>query len=342
MEPIPLVRKAALAPAVSYLTGEGIPVRHHLRRAGLSHPSLEDLESLISLHQVCDFLSSVARSEGIEDLGFRIAGHQGIESLGTYGRLIAQSLAMHEATQISREFVASYNSGLRISLERHGDQVRYCQKYAEDLPRDQITEIVHLGLMNAMSQAYNLVGEDWQVNRIELASDPIDLTKYFPGLADVPVAFQQPFTSVWVHQSVMSAPVRRFDTSAHTLRHGEDLESYLESGPSMDPVGQLEQVIESLLNHPTVSVRLTASIIGTSPRTLQRRLTDQGTSFSRLLQAVRFRKGQQLLEDPKMPLKEIANRLGYTDLANFMRAFKRWTGVGPSQFRRLHYERAQE
>ena len=38
-----------------------------------------------------------------------------------------------------------------------------------------------------------------------------------------------------------------------------------------------------------------------------------------------------------MPLKEIAKRLGYTDLANFIRAFKRWTGVGPTDFRQLHY-----
>jgi AraC-like DNA-binding protein len=37
-----------------------------------------------------------------------------------------------------------------------------------------------------------------------------------------------------------------------------------------------------------------------------------------------------------MPLKEIAKWLGYTELANFIRAFKRWTGVGPNEFRRLH------
>jgi AraC-like DNA-binding protein len=251
-------------------------------------------------------------------------------------------LTIHEAIQISRELIASYNSGLHIWLERQGDQVRYCQKYTKELPRERITEIVQLGLMNAMSQAYDLVGSHWQVKRIELASDPVDLTMYFPELANVPVAFAQPFTSVWVHQSVMTAPVRSFDVSADKLRDGFNLDFYLKSGPSSDPIGQLEQAIQSVLNHPRMSVRLAASIIGTSVRTLQRQLTEQDTSFSRLLQAIRFRMAQQLLEDPKMPLKEIANRLGYTDLANFMRAFKRWTGLGPSQYRRLHYEPEHE
>ena len=99
---------------------------------------------------------------------------------------------------------------------------------------------------------------------------------------------------------------------------------------------QLEQVIESVLDQPAVNLQLTASIIGTSPRTLQRRLTEQDQSFSRLLQAVRFRTAQRLLCDRAMLLAEIARRLGYADSANFIRAFKRWTGVGPNEFRKLH------
>ena len=87
-----------------------------------------------------------------------------------------------------------------------------------------------------------------------------------------------------------------------------------------------------------MSLGLTAAIIGASARTLQRRLAERGLSFSRVLQGVRFRNAQELLRDPRLPLTEIAKRLGYTDPANFIRAFKRWTGVGPSEFRRLQYE----
>jgi hypothetical protein len=211
MKPIPLVRKAALAPAVSYLAGEGVPVHRYLGEAGLSVPSPESHETLMPLHQLCGFISSVARAEGIDDLGFRIGGHMGTESLGAYGRLTAQSLTIHESIQLSRAFIASYNSGLQIWLEHHGDQVRYCQKYVENLPRGRITEVVHLGLANALASSGYGGGAGWQLNRIELASDPIDLSRYFPELAEVPASFGQPFTSLWVNTSVMSAPIRRLD-----------------------------------------------------------------------------------------------------------------------------------
>jgi AraC-like DNA-binding protein len=102
-------------------------------------------------------------------------------------------------------------------------------------------------------------------------------------------------------------------------------------------MGQLEQAIESVMGHPDMNLRLTAAISGMSTRTLQRRLTERGLSFSRLLQRVRFRNAQELLQDRGMTLTAIATRLGYTDVANFIRAFKRWTGVGPNDYRRLHY-----
>ena len=82
VESIPLFREVTLTPAISCVAEEGVSVERHLRRAGLSTPSPETIETLVPLHQVCDFLSSVARAEGICDLGLRIAGQQGIDHLG--------------------------------------------------------------------------------------------------------------------------------------------------------------------------------------------------------------------------------------------------------------------
>lgn len=136
----------------------------------------------------------------------------------------------------------------------------------------------------------------------------------------------------------MSAPIHRHGDSDYPHVDAEARDSFLESGPASTPIGQLEQAIESVLNQPGVNLQLIAAITGTSARTLQRRLAEHSTSFLHRLQAIRFRNAQRLLRDSTMPLKEIAQRLGYTNQSNYIRAFKHWTGVSPSEFRRLHYE----
>lgn len=71
-----------------------------------------------------------------------------------------------------------------------------------------------------------------------------------------------------------------------------------------------------------------------SARTLQRRLEDEGTRFAELLEAVRERMARAALANDALALAEIAARLGFADLATFSRAFKRWTGKPPGQWRR--------
>ena len=78
-----------------------------------------------------------------------------------------------------------------------------------------------------------------------------------------------------------------------------------------------------------------ASAMKMSGRTLQRRLEDEGVRFSVLLDEVRERIAKKLLLDHALPLAEIGYRLGFSDLATFSRAFKRWTGVPPGAYRRM-------
>jgi AraC-like DNA-binding protein len=71
-----------------------------------------------------------------------------------------------------------------------------------------------------------------------------------------------------------------------------------------------------------------------SRRTLARRLNEQGTSYHELLDEARFLAARNLLQSSQAPIAEIAARLGYRDATAFTRAFHRWAGTSPVQWRR--------
>jgi AraC-like DNA-binding protein len=74
-------------------------------------------------------------------------------------------------------------------------------------------------------------------------------------------------------------------------------------------------------------------MMGVSPRSLQRLLMEQGTTFSRIVERARRQSAFQLLVRDDLSISEIAERLGYGDPSNFGRAFRKWTGQSPRQWR---------
>lgn len=92
----------------------------------------------------------------------------------------------------------------------------------------------------------------------------------------------------------------------------------------------LSLMIES---EETPTMKRIVAAAGTSARTFQRQLEEEGTSFSELLADVRRSETLRRLKERKLTIGAIATDLGYSDQASFTRAFRRWTGTPPSQFR---------
>jgi AraC-like DNA-binding protein len=82
-----------------------------------------------------------------------------------------------------------------------------------------------------------------------------------------------------------------------------------------------------------MSLAAFARDIGMSERTLQRRLSDEGESYQSLVDDVRRRFALEYLERSKFTVAEVAYLVGFSDLASFHHAFKRWTGRTPGSFR---------
>jgi AraC-like DNA-binding protein len=96
----------------------------------------------------------------------------------------------------------------------------------------------------------------------------------------------------------------------------------------------LHQIVSGMLIGGIPKIRSVAEAVGVNVRTLQRRLSDMDTTFSAVIDTVQMRRAVQLLEQDDYSLVEIAHQLGYTDQANFTRAFRRWTGLPPGMYRR--------
>lgn len=122
-------------------------------------------------------------------------------------------------------------------------------------------------------------------------------------------------------QYVFGVLAERADELLESLRAKEDLTS------------QVRSLVSKILHEGDPSAERTAKELGMSRQTLFRRLRNEGTSFSALLRELRLELAMQYLRGSKASLSEIAYLVGYSEVATFNRAFKRWTGMTPGSAR---------
>ena len=113
------------------------------------------------------------------------------------------------------------------------------------------------------------------------------------------------------------------------------------------PATATEQLGQLFLRQPALlgqGIERVAERLQLHPRTLQRRLKDEGQSFGDIQARSRFEMAVTLLRDPANDIEGLSERLGFSDRHSFTRAFRRWTGLAPTEFRRQHlatYEASQ-
>ena len=96
-----------------------------------------------------------------------------------------------------------------------------------------------------------------------------------------------------------------------------------------------ERIRSALQDHmaPLPALENMADRLSVSPRTLKRHLQQAGLSYRQLQDEERYRQAKRLLAKPGNSISEAAYALGYNDVANFSKAFKRWSGLTPKGYR---------
>ena len=106
-----------------------------------------------------------------------------------------------------------------------------------------------------------------------------------------------------------------------------------------DPVDEARRVLHPLLARGETRIEHVARVLAVSPRSLQRRLKERGVTYQELLDACRRESAERHLSERRYGIGEVAYLLGFSEPAAFHRAFKRWTGLTPREFRHTAEER---
>jgi AraC-like DNA-binding protein len=114
-------------------------------------------------------------------------------------------------------------------------------------------------------------------------------------------------------------------------RHAEVVVQRLSAA---DPLADLRDAALQAMRSGRTDLGWVARRLDSSPRTLQRRLAEAGTSWSDLLEDLRTEAAKLFLRDPALSVDEVAVLLGYAEASTFHRAFRRWTGQSPGAWRR--------
>lgn len=140
-------------------------------------------------------------------------------------------------------------------------------------------------------------------------------------------------TQMIVERSVWDTPVTTADHGLVALLR-EQADAVMRQLPDASGfVDDVRHAVRTRLAEPGLGIEQIASQLDMSPRTLQRRLAEEQTSYAAVVDEVRLETARHALADPTNSLAEIAFLLGFEEQSSFSRAFKRWTGTSPSEHR---------
>ncbi len=329
MHPIPLVR-ARYAHAFAVALDElGAPAEQLLRAHRLSPELIGNQDGLITAHQLWSFAGAAAQRTGLPELGL-LAGKVPVVEHGDFGKTVYRAITLYDAirTFCCNAAIEYSRADFYIMQDEHAAWFCRGRIDGEAVQRQQVELYVLIMMVDTIRLG---AGAHWQPANLELQTNDRRGLKDVPLFRNSNVRFGCPVTRVAVPRSLLS---RQLHGDMVAFARAKNVPADINMPTDLG--GSLRRVLKHYVGHEKFTLEIAAEIIGTTPRTLQRHLRQAGLTYQKLVDQLLFELALPLLEDEQIKLLDIALTLGYSDGAHFTRAFRRWAGVSPSDYRRHH------
>jgi AraC-like DNA-binding protein len=299
----------------------------------LSPTVVANADDRLSHSKLVALWQEIVRRSGDPAIGLRLAELTQLETFNVTGYAMSHSPTLGKAldrlVRYSRllyegmEFVLAVQPGMAILSYRAVNS-------ALVLPLASVSWT----LANIVLWARRSLGTEWPLSKVHLqAPMPVTSTPY-RRLFRTTVTFDQPLNALIFEASWLDHALVNANSGLCELldRYAESL--LLKLPKTEGFVAQLQHLLAEELRGREPKLETIATQLGYSPRTLQRKLQQAGTSFQQVLDTIRRELAVQYLQDTQLTTSEIAFLLGFSENSAFNRAFRRWTAMTPGEYRK--------
>jgi AraC-like DNA-binding protein len=322
------IARAAYARCVQ----NGIDTHAMLRKARLTVLQIENPEIRITVQSQIKFLDMAANSLGDEFLGFHLAQGFELREMGLLFYVMASSERLGDALHRGAHYSMIQNQGVRL-VYRAKEDIAIMFEYvgvARHIDRHQI----EFFMTTLVRMCRHLTGQMLQPRSVTLTHQRNAVSSEFSNFFGGKLEFGGVADEVVFSKSVENIPLTSADhfLNALLLKYCDEARSNRSTKPNTLRTS-IENAIVPLLPHEKLRVSDISRELGLSKRTLARRMTAEGLSFSGILRDLRYDLAKQYLNEANLSISTIAWLLGYQQVSSFTHAFKRWMGKTPKQVR---------
>lgn len=314
-----------------------LDVQSLFERAGIDADIVGRNDRFISLLQLDELLYSAFSDSDDPLFGLHVGADNHYGNLDLLGNVMATADTLEQGLAMLfryKDLVVPY---LDFSLNAIDKDVMLAVASKDPTLRFTATRThneVVVATMVAIGRS--LLGGSMPVNgACFLHDEPVaDQVAVYQQFFQCPLHFAQQHNAITIPASLLDEPLpRAYPKYNERLRKSADeVLSGLSRAAGVS--GQVIKQLEIMLSGQGVTMEAVAAALVMTPRTLQRRLQEEGTRFAQLRDQVRHQHACQALREPGCDMQALAMELGFSDTANFYHAFKRWQGCAPGQYRK--------
>lgn len=327
-----IVRITALSGIPALITRLGGEPASLLHQFQIDMATLANRHAVIPYRTLARILEHAAQALSCPDFGLRLATLQGVKVLGPLNYVMGNSQTVLDAFRYSQDHLQVYSTAAFMYLEKRGEVGTSFLRI--ELPLARVVDhaqAVERALLLSQNAALSISGGLVRAREIWFTHSAISPLVTYGEYFGAAIRFEQPVNGLLFDDADLMTPIPNADPQLYELATDFIAQRFPASESVFGP--RIRDIVERRLLAGDCTCASVATTLGMHPRTLQRRLREEGESFETIKDDVRRKIALRYLKQSSMPLSQLAKLLGYSETSALSRSCYRWFAASPRQLR---------